>query len=378
MMRKRVHRMLAALAAAASLAGAAEESPSIYDKIWGYTVLVDNSDAVLIQRLALTGRLQADAYAFGSSHYESNEDVDWRRFRFGFRGRVLKHIGLHAEMDLDLNETDSWDTFYKRLTDVYAQWAPSGAIHLKVGKQSAGFTLDGATSSKKLITPERSVVAANIWFSHEYFTGAALSGDPNGWHYKLGGYSASGEPEFGHFESGYFGLLSLGRKLGERGSVRIDYVYNSPDYGSGYDVGTKKLRHVASLVCKQMLGERFGIWADLSAGKGISGKGGGDLAGLEIMPFYNLNNQLQLVLQYAGVTCTDDQSIVKLPRYAKYNVDKERAETVHNLLLGFNWYLYGHKLKWQNAIEYNHGSNMSHGGEDYDGYGITSAIRLSW
>jgi phosphate-selective porin OprO/OprP len=47
-------------------------------------------------------------------------------------------------------------------------------------------------------------------------------------------------------------------------------------------------------------------------------------------------------------------------------------------LLGFNVYLYGHKLKWQNAIEYNRGTNLAKTGDDYNGYGITSALRISW
>jgi phosphate-selective porin OprO/OprP len=48
------------------------------------------------------------------------------------------------------------------------------------------------------------------------------------------------------------------------------------------------------------------------------------------------------------------------------------------MLLGFNWYLYGHKLKWQNAVEYNYGENVAGTGEDEKGYGFTSALRISW
>jgi len=95
------------------------------------------------------------------------------------------------------------------------------------------------------------------------------------------------------------------------------------------------------------------------------------------MPFYNLSDSLQLVLQYAGVTSLDNNSEVKMSRYAHKNGDK--VETSHNLLLGFNWYLYGHKLKWQNAVEYNYGKSLAGvPGDDYNGYGVTSALRISW
>ena len=358
----------------------AEEAtaPSVYDKIWGATQFIDNDDAKVIQSLAFTGRLQGDAVSFRSED-GSYDDFDWRRFRMGFKAQLFNHFIIHGEMDADMNDVDEgdWDAFYGRLTDAYAGWNPSKAVKVKIGKQSAGFTLDGATSSKKLILPERSIVAGNLWFGTEYFTGAALSGALENWSYKVGGFSASGENEFGHFDSGYFALLSAGHKIGKKGSLRLDYVYNDPDYTSDYTVGTKKLEHVASLVYKQMLTEKLGLWSDIAGGTGIAGTGQSDLLGIDIMPFYNFTDSLQLVLQYAGVTSLGDKAQVKMSRYANKNAD-EKVETAHNLLLGFNWYIYGHKLKWQNAVEYNYGKNLAGTGGDYNGYGVTSALRISW
>ncbi len=351
-------------------------SPSVYDKIWD-AVEYSNDDATVLQSLAFTGRLQGDAVSFQSED-SSYEDLDWRRLRLGFKAKLFHDFTVHSEMDANMNnaDQDSWDQFYKRLTDSYIKWSASKSLSVKVGKQSAGFTLDGATSSKKLIVPERSIVAENLWFTTEYFTGAAVYGDAKGWSYKLGGYSASGENEFGHFESGYFALLSAGHKIGDKGSLRLDYVYNDPDYTSTYKVGSKPLEHIASLVYKQMLSEKLGIWADIAGGKGLSNAS--DLAGVDIMPFYNFTDSLQLVLQYAGVTSLDNKADVRMSRYANKNAGK-KVETAHNFLLGFNWYLYGHKLKWQNAVEYNYGENLAGvDDDDYNGYGVTSALRLSW
>ena len=369
----------------------AEETadPSVYDKIWGSVKFVDNDDAKVLNSFAFTGRLQGDAVSF---HSEDNnyDDFDWRRLRLGFKAQLFSAFTVHAEMDADMNDVDedNWDQFYGRLTDTYIGWSPSKAVKVKVGKQSAGFTLDGATSSKKLIVPERSIVAGNLWFGTEYFTGASLGGKVEDWTYKVGGFSASKENEFGHFESGYFALLSAGHKIGEKGSLRLDYVYNDPDYSGvnkdpEYKVGTKNLEHVVSLTYKQMVSEKLGLWGGLSGGKGITDVDASvdqsDLVGLEIMPFYNFTDALQLVVQYAGVTSLDDKSQVSMSRYAQKNAGKkETVETAHNFLLGFNWYLYGHKLKWQNAIEYNYGNNLKTTGEDYNGYGVTSALRISW
>ena len=365
------------------------ETGLTYDKVWDTaTSLVSNSDGP-IRGLALTGRLQGDAHSFSDDN-RSNEDIVWRRFRFGAKAKIAGDITLHSELDLNLNNGDSgntWDDFYNRLTDTYIAWSPSKKAKVKVGKQSAGFTLDGATSSKKLIVPERSIVAGNLWFPTEYFTGASISGAIEEWSYNVGGFSSSGEAEFGHFESGYFALLSAGRKVGDKGSIRLDYVYNDPDFSavkdnSNYTVGTSKLEHIVALVYKDMLTEKVGIWSDIAVAKGISDKSNGvdqgDLLGIDIMPFYNISDEFQLVLQYAGVTSLDNKSDVSMSRYASRNINKTKVSTAHNLLVGFNWYLYGHKLKWQNAIEYNYGNNLATTGDHYSGYGATSALRISW
>jgi phosphate-selective porin OprO/OprP len=383
-MNKKIFACITLGLAVSALSGFAEEAaePSTYDQIWDRAILVKNSDGP-IQKLAFTGRLQGDAYSFKSED-TSNDDTDWRRLRLGLKATVFDDFVIHSEMDLDMNEadSDSWDKFYKRLTDSYVGWKGSKALNVKVGKQSAGFTLDGATSSKKLIVPERSIVARNIWFGTEYFTGATAYGNLEEWNYKVGGFSSSGEDEFGHFDSGFFTLLSAGHSIGEEGSLRLDYVYNNPDYDTDYSVGTRDLEHIISLVYKDMLTEKLGLWTGVNWAKGISDKSEGinhsDLFGVEIMPFYNLSDELQLVFQYAGVTSTDSKSEIVMARYAERNNDKEKVETAHNFLLGFNWYLYGHKLKWQNAIEYNYGDKLAGSGDDYNGYGLTSAIRISW
>ncbi|QBG47233.1 hypothetical protein EGM51_07420 [Verrucomicrobia bacterium S94] len=355
---------------------AAAEEPSVYDKIWGVTNY-ENKEAPVLQKLAFVGRLQGDAYSFGEDS-KHNEDFTWRRLRLGFKAEFFQDWLIHIEGDFDLNEIENWDAFNNRLTDSYIGWSPSQKVKLKVGKQSAGFTLDGATSSKKLIVPERSIVAGNLWFGTEYFTGATIFGDVDSVYYKAGAYSSSAESGFGHFESGYFTLLSGGIKLGDQSSMRLDYVFNDTDYDSNYEYGTSKLEHIVALVYKTQLNEKLGLWADIAGGIGNSDENMSDLIGIDIMPFYNFSESLQLVLQYAGVTSLEGDADVNMARYASRNANRNQVETAHNLLLGFNWYLYGHKLKWQNAVEYNYGENLNGSGEDYNGYGLTSALRVSW
>jgi phosphate-selective porin OprO/OprP len=382
MTKKLVYGVTAALALSAGGVFAQETDASIYDKIWGYGTWYDNDEAAIMQKFALSGRLQGDAFSFNDGD-RANEDIVWRRFRFGFKTTLFQDFTVHAELDGDMNNADSgntWDDFYNRITDAYVKWSPSQKAELKVGKQSAGFTLDGATSSKKLIVPERNIVAENMWFGTEYFTGASLGGKIDDLSYKAGGFSASGEEEFGHFDNGYFGLLSVGHKVGN-GTLRLDYVYNdAKESDDGYENGTRDLEHIVALVHKTKLNDKVGIWSDLSYAVGMDGMS--DLFGGSVKPFYDISENFQVVLEYAGVTSLDNEADVNMSRYAARNtptgVRRNRGETVHNLLAGFNWYLYGHKLKWHNAIEYNYAANVNDSGDDYNGYGVTSALRISW
>ena len=97
-----------------------------------------------------------------------------RRFRFGFKATLFGDIALHSEADLGLENQVDLSTMI--LTDTYISWSTENGMKFKLGKQSAPFTLDGSTSSKKLHTLERSKIAGNIWFGQEYFPRISVSG----------------------------------------------------------------------------------------------------------------------------------------------------------------------------------------------------------
>ena len=106
---------------------------------------------------------------------------------------------------------------------------------LTVGKQSAPFTVDGATSSRELLTIDRSNLANNLWFPQEYIPGVSVSGRRAPWVYRAGLYS-SGEAnrEFGEFSGGMSTLGVLGYdfapKLGVKEALLTgNYVYQNAD-----------------------------------------------------------------------------------------------------------------------------------------------------
>jgi phosphate-selective porin OprO/OprP len=349
----------------------AEADKSLCD-LFDLATLYSNKENPLVQKFAFTGRLQADAAFF----YEGDEEFEellWRRFRAGFKASVLNGFTVHAEADLDLNDHSP---LYNKLTDAYVSWSAGDEFELLIGKQGAKFTMDGATSSKELIRMERSLLSTNMWFPEEYFTGVSATGDVGNWFYNLGFFSSDGGPEFGDFEAGYFGLVSVGYNFKEafgldKALVRVDYVNNNPT-GRGL-LNTRSLHQVGSVNATFEKGN-WGLRTDISAAEGY--KSQSDLFGLAIMPYYNISDKLQLVASYNYVNSSGKNG-VRLDRYES-SVVSGRADEAHEFYAGVNYYLCKHKLKWQTGVEYTTAEDAANDGGAYSGWGISSGIRISW
>src|SRR5688500_9387961 len=162
-----------AAATPAAQAPAAKEQPSIYDRIWAdFTQWYRNDKNPVVQQVLFTGRFHHDL-ATVSADQGDHDESNIRRVRFGPRVTLFRKFLLHAEVEVNPQERDP---FYMRFTDAYVQWTHSSPFVVTVGKQGVPFTNEGATSSKELITIDRSNVANNIWFPQEYMPGVSVSG----------------------------------------------------------------------------------------------------------------------------------------------------------------------------------------------------------
>ena len=351
----------------------ADDDPTLFDNIWDRATLYENDENPILQKLVFTGRAQAD-YAYIDS---KQGDLDYffiRRLRVGFKATLWENFTLHSEADLN---PQLHDTIYRRLTDTYVAWSKDSSLVIKVGKQAAQFTLDGHTSSKKLLTIDRSNISNNIWFSQEYIPGVSVSGEIDNWRY-FAGYYWSGErtPEFGDFNAGNFGLFTLGYDFADHLGVdeallNFDYLYNRPDADNSF---TRMHRQVASLNFFFENGD-YGLRADLSAGDGYLGQS--DLFGFVVMPFYDLTEKIQLVGRYSHISGDDGTNGVRFARYESRALGG-RGDDYNEFYVGINYYLYGHKLKWQTGVTYAMMDDDANNGGVYNGWGLTSGIRISW
>lgn len=344
-----------------------------FDRIWSYATLYEDPDNRVIQKLVMSGRLQPESAWFDAEQGDFADEFLWRRFRFGFKSDVFDQWVVHLEGDLDLNKPVG--DMYERLTDAYIGWSPNDRVDFKFIKQSVGFTLDGATSSKNLLTMQRNDLTNNLWFTREYFTGAGAKGGlDEQWDYKLGLFSNEDDEEISNFGAGLFGMASLGRKFGgsdviDNGLLRVDYVYNQDNPNAG----TRPFSQVLSLVTKWQ-GDDWGVWTDLGAGKGIGEQS--DVWGWVVMPFYNFSSRYQLLFRFTYVTSKGENG-VRLPRYEGRIVDGP-GNLYNEVYVGLNVFFYGHKLKWQTGLELGNMEDDANDGGEYRGIGLNTGIRLYW
>lgn len=391
-LRTRPRQLLCALALFCLSGGLshAQETSSIevFDRLWSKATLWQSEDGP--GYTALSGRLQADSYWYTVDEGDvplgaddSAEDFVWRRFRFGGQGELDLGVTWGLEADINLNnEIDDW---YDRLTDAYLGYSFNKALNLRVLKQSVAFTLDGAISSKNLLTPERNNVTNNLWDSDEYFTGLQFNGSfQDGWSYKAGVFSGEDDDEIEFSNVGYFTLTSIAysfaKDLGVRDkTVWIDYVYNSKNDDKSNDLNNNRTtnhRHTVTLATLWSWG-RFGLNAGATLGTGMSGLAEqSELWGFSVTPYYSLDKHNQFVARYTFID-SEDENGIRLNRYENELVSG-RGDEYNEFFVGYNLYIYGQKLKLQAGVQYTDMSDSAGDGGEYSGWGLTTAFRTYW
>ena len=357
-------------AAAQSTAGG--DTQSIYDKIWQQFTLYDDKTNSVVQRIQLSGRFQHEFVSVGADQGDLDE-WNTRRFRVGPRFQLFRTFTVASEAEFNPQERDP---LYVRLTDVFVQWSPNARLAVTVGKQGMPFTMDGMTSSKDLLTIDRSNLTNNMWFPQEYLPGVSVSGRTAPWTYRLGMYS-SGEMnrEFGTFDGSISTLALVGYDFGPRVGLKEalvtgNYVHQSPDTDNTF---TRQLEHVASLNVK-LEADRWGLRADLSTGAGYFTQS--DLWGVMAMPYFNITDKLQAITRYTHLS-SDDPNGVQLATYEN-RVVRGRGDDYDEIYVGANYFFYGQKLKLQTGLQFADMNDRANDGGAYSGTSWTTGLRIGW
>ena len=116
------------------------------------------------------------------------------------------------------------------------------------------------------------------------------------------------------------------------------------------------------------------LWTDLTIADGYDGQA--DLFGLQLMQFYDITDKTQAVLRHTYLKSSGGNAI-KLGKYEKSLVSG-KGNKAKEYYFGINHYFHGHKLKWQNGIQYTDMKATDSSESKYSGWGFTSAVRISW
>ena len=347
-------------------------TPSNYDKAWKVAQWYSNDSNPFIQNVVGSGRVH---YEYSTLDADQGSHSEWniRRLRLGAKSKLFRTLTLHGEVELNPQEGDP---VYTRLTDMYLMWTKSARLEMTAGKHGAPFTLDGATSSKELLTIDRSNLTNNMWFPQEYVPGVSLSGKAAPWNYRFGVFSAGRmNREFGEFDGSFFTLGVIGydfaKSLGVKEAVLSgNYVYQNPDPANTF---TRQLQHIVSTNFK-FTADRWGIREDVSAAAGYLGQS--DLWGVMTMPFVNITGELQLVGRHTFLK-SDNPNGVRLATYEN-TVVAERGDRYNEFYLGANYYFYSHKLKLQSGLQFADMNDRANDGGAYSGTSWTTGLRVSW
>ena len=365
--------LLALPAAASAQTAAAAKEPSAYDKMWGsLTDLYADDTNPVVQRVLLSGRFHYDFAAIDSDQGDIHRS-NIRRLRIGPRMTLFRRYTFHAELELD---PQRHNPLYVRFTDLYVMWSKNPRFALTVGKQSAPFTVDGATSSRELLTIDRSNLANNIWFPQEYLPGVSVSGRTAPWVYRAAVYSSGAmNRELGEFSGGAATLGVIGYdfapKLGAKEALLTgNYVYQHPDRDNTF---TRQLEHIGSLNLR-FEDTKWGVRADLSKAAGYLGQS--DMWAFQGMPFVNVTPKFQVVGRYTYIE-SDAPNGIRLATYESV-VEPGRGDQYKEAYVGANYYFYGHRLKVQSGVQFADMIDRADDGGAYSGVAWTTGLRVGW
>ncbi len=375
-----------------------------WDKAWSAFTLYKNEDNNILQEFSLQGRLQVQSIygesnddSFNTSDYKGNagsttdenvwgNDIEVRRARFGFKSKWFQNWKLEGQINVDNDGHDNSgdNTYYKDLYDLFLTYSHSDALNISAGKTKVKFTREQEISSKEILTMERSLLS-NTLFPGE-LTGAWVSGKgiQEHWLYEIGVYGNEREREFSDFEGGTIVLGKIGYDYSSQSGLdsavaSLHYMHNSePGYKTSepdpdYSPGTSPSFKDSIALTNDINHGRFGLTTDIVYGMGDDDLGQSDVFGISLIPSYFIADGLQLVGRLQLATCSDPNDLRVPGRYERLAAGDQTGNTYSSAYVGLNYYLYGHKLKLMNGVEYSH-----MGGGDYDGYTLMSGLRFSF
>jgi phosphate-selective porin OprO/OprP len=346
-----------------------EEKESCFiDPIWDLATIVDNKEASVLQYFGLNGRYQGQYYWLDSNEGD-NDDWEHRRSRVGFEATIFNDFDIYTSFNLSFDGGD----FFDNTDEAYVKWKPSKAFNLTLGKSKPMITQEYRTSSRYIITFERSQIVGQT--VPEKLWGGQISGEYNNFLYEVGLFSGAADEDnyaLPTSDGGLAGLVSLGYDFEDGGIVRAEWFWQDGDEENNY---VKPFDNVFSVSYEgEFLDDKLGFVANAIYGEGQSNDRG-DIWGIVLMPSYYVTEQLQVVARYTFADGDSDDALSLQSRYEREAVDlvSSRAGQYQSAYAGVNYYICGQRLKVMAGVEYATASREEH---DFESWTALTGVRL--
>lgn len=367
-----------------------EADPWSICDIFDYSTLYEGEG--FIKEISLTGRYHGQAISQSEDYGGlQNGYHEWqhRRARVGLDVEFANNVTFYSSINVSDGSGggpftkgvffDTWDEFG-------IEWEPSDDFYINLGKQKQKITVENATSSKRILTVERSTIVNEVisdkpWGVTVGFVLGGIEHEVGGWMYGADLDSTGERWDWPDADSR--GGFTYRGSFDISDATEIMYGYqftnNSSGFAGGNGAGTadsglgSAYEHVMHVGSKSEWGN-FGLITDLiyAANREATGpiSAGNDTGGVVILPYYNITDKLQAVAKYAYMGDGRQQ------RTQRYDI-RQRVDNMHTFYAGLNYYICGDKLKIMGGYEY--ATSEEYGtGVDIDSSTWMFAVRTYW
>ena len=334
--------------------------------------LYKNPDNPIVQEFSVFGRLHYQG-AWVDGEDANGDDFDdsfdeFRRVRVGAKAKIFRYFDILGRINLEDDrraQGGDLDLEYTNFDEAFIGFDIKKAfgidqldkLHFSYGRHKFAISHEAVTSSKSILTVERSAISNQV-FGNFRPTGGKLKAKRGPWDLLLGVYSTEIENEFvgGWGESqAYQGRV--GYQYSDDLHFSADFVYNNGDIA---DTWQYKWATSLSAVYTQ---ENWGIAADFIYGDngdvsdGQNADRTDDFWGIVVIPHYWLvKDRLQAVGRYQYQGSDSAEGIRLNSRYVRRIDDAEinsgRGDSHHSFYAGLNYHLCGNNAKIQAGVEY--------------------------
>jgi hypothetical protein len=329
-----------------------------------------------LKSLKFTGRYHG-GFVDTEDHYPGGgEDERWdhRRFRAGFVSKLAGNLSLQNIYNLDTSQHFNGPRFVDNVDELILQWDPSDDFYIAVGKQKQKILSEYRGSSNALLVYERSVLTQN--FISQKLWGAAVGFSSSGVNHEIGVWGTAFEDDFAwpSFESaGASFTYRASWDFDDATTLFFDYQFVDQNRSTPEIFAASPYEHVVAVGSESKWG-RLGLRSDFVGGYNRQDGRlplGDDSHGLQLTPYYQITDKLQLVARYAYLS---DGRIGRPHQFASRPV----VDGLSTYYIGLNYEICKTKLRLQGGYEWAEADNIVGTGTEYRNGSWQVGIRTHW